>query len=169
MLFRLSVMVGIFLAPCPAAWGQGDPGALIGTWQFVSRIDRDRAGGEHIEPTLGRSPLGLLIYDGAGHVAAQLMARDRRPDACRERPVSAASMNSTFICHYDAYFGRYEVDTASASVTHVLEGALAPPDVGKRLKRHYTVAGDTLTLSFETVGASGRPVTRTLVLHRISH
>ncbi|GAC1421495.1 MAG: lipocalin-like domain-containing protein [Gemmatimonadaceae bacterium] len=161
-------MVGIFLAPFPAARGQGDPKALIGTWQFVSRVDLDRAGREHVEPALGRSPIGFLIYDGAGHVAAQLMARDRRPAACRERTVSV-STNSTFLCRYDAYFGRYEVDEARASVTHVLEGALAPADVGKRLSRHYRVAGDTLTLSFETVGASGGRVTRTLVLQRVSH
>jgi Lipocalin-like domain len=168
VLLRLIVLVAALVAPLRPIRGQGDPKSLVGTWEFVSRIDRDSAGRESVEPTLGRSPLGFLIYDAAGHVVAQLMARDRRLDACSERAASNPT-NSTFICRYDAYFGRYEVNRAKATVTHVLEGALAPADVGKRLPRRYRVGGDTLTLAFETIGASGRRVTRTLVLHRVSH
>ncbi|GAC1652841.1 MAG: lipocalin-like domain-containing protein [Gemmatimonadaceae bacterium] len=169
MPLRVSVIFVVFLVGSSQAQGQGDPKALVGTWRVASRVDRDSMGRESVEPTLGRSPLGFLIYDGSGHVAAQLMARDRSPTACRDRAVKASMHNSTFICRYDAYFGRYEVDTANATVTHILEGALAPADVGKRLPRHYVLTADTLTLSLQTVGASGRRVTRILVLHRISH
>jgi hypothetical protein len=167
MLLRMTALVALLVAPLRLVHTQGDPRSLIGTWQWVSRVDRDSAGRESAEPTLGRAPLGYLIYDSAGHVAAQLMARDRRLDACSERAAGDPT-NSTYICRYDAYFGRYEVDAAKGTVTHVLEGALAPADVGKRLPRRYRVAGDTLVLAFETRSAAGQRVTRTLVLHRIS-
>ena len=167
MVIRLFAVVMALVVPFAHALGQGGTPNLIGTWQFVSRVDRDAAGHEWVEPTLGRSPLGFLIYDAGGHVAAQLMARGRHPGTCSEQSASISG-NSTSICGYDAYFGRYELDVAKSTVTHVLEGSLSPTDVGKRLSRRYRVAGDTLTLAFETTGVAGRRVTRTLVLHRIS-
>lgn len=142
------------------------PRAFVGTWAWVSRVDRDSAGRESAEPAIGRTPLGYLMYDAAGHVAAQLMASDRGANACNER-FGTDPTNSAAICRYDAYFGRVQVDTNSATVVHTLEGALSPGDVGKQLRRTYRLRGDTLTLSFPTV-VSGRAVTRTLTLRRVS-
>ena len=47
-------------------------------------------------------------------------------------------------------------------MTHHLEGALFPGDVGKNITRRFSISGDTLTISFNTTQRDGTPVTRTL-------
>ena len=64
-----------------AAFGAG-PADLVGTWQLVSRVDRDAAGSVVPEPSLGSDPTGYLIYDSAGHVAVQLMKSHRTGSPC---------------------------------------------------------------------------------------
>ena len=144
---------------------------LVGTWHLLSRIDLDSVGGVRTEPVLGNHPLATLIYDRAGHVAAQLMARDRVPADCG-RTTATDPNNSTYICRYDAYFGRYEVtyraDSSAGTVTHIFVGALAPSDVGRRVTRDFQLAGDTLTIRFAARGPTNEPVTRTLVWQRVS-
>jgi hypothetical protein len=78
---------------------------------------------------------------------------------------SAEANNLAQISGYEAYFGRYEVDTAAGTVTHIVDGALSSSDAGRRLTRRVRLAGDTLTIQFEP-GAPGR--TRTLVWQRVS-
>ena len=51
--------------------------SLPGTWQLQSRIDVTSSGERRPEPSLGEDPIALLIYDRAGHFAAQFMKRDR--------------------------------------------------------------------------------------------
>jgi quercetin dioxygenase-like cupin family protein len=149
-------------APGPA------PCELCGTWTLVDRIDR-RANGEVVpEPNLGQDPLGILVYDRAGNVAVQLMRRNRIPN--RGSVVTQATGspdNSGTEDGYDAYFGKYEVDHKDHTVTHSIEGGIAPTDVGKALTRTYARAGDELTLSFETSNG-GASVRRTLRWRRVA-
>jgi len=61
----------------------------------------------------------------------------------------AAAADTNNLAHlggYDVYFGRYEIDTAKRIVAHILDGALGPADVGRRLTRRYRLDGATLTL-----------------------
>jgi len=61
----------------PAASGPSVRAQPVGSWRLVSRQSR-KANGE-VEPDTGLSatPVGVLIYDQSGHVAAQLSRRDR--------------------------------------------------------------------------------------------
>ena len=68
---------------------------------------------------------------------------------------------------YDAYFGTYALDEAHGIVTHHLESALFPGDIGKNITRRFKLNGDTLTIQFDTSLANGTIVTRTLVWTRI--
>src|SRR4051812_34197825 len=45
---------------------------LIGSWRLVSRQSRRTGGEAESDPGLSLVPLGVLIYDQSGHVAAQL-------------------------------------------------------------------------------------------------
>ena len=144
------------------------PAGLIGTWQLVSRIDRDASGNVIPEPSLGSDPLGYLIYDSKGHVAAQLTARNRSPDSAGAITSEANSNNPAHIGGYDAYFGRYEVDAQSRTVTHILDGALAPTDIGRHITRHFELAGDTLTITFEPGTQANGKITRTIIWRRIA-
>lgn len=139
--------------------------ALPGTWRLVSRVDVDETGQEVPEPSLGRAPVALLIYDRSGTFAAQFMKRDRSGPTTA---LGVAGPNNTR-AHggYDAYFGSYTVDDEASSVTQRLEGALTPENVGLVLTRQMKVSGDRLTIELGTTSASGHAVTRTLIWQRV--
>src|SRR5262249_37960083 len=77
------------------ASGQSLRAQLIGSWRLVSRQSR-RANGElEADPGLSTVPLGVLIYDQSGHVAAQLSRRDRTVAMIGEECQAAASTKGT--------------------------------------------------------------------------
>lgn len=138
---------------------------LPGTWRLLSRVDRTDAGERRIDPGLGEDPVALLVYDRAGHFAAQFMKRDRSAPA-PEAPAAGAN-NSRAQGGYDAYFGRYSVDDAQGTVTQHLDGALSQENVGLVLTRAMVVEGDRLTIALRTTAADGVAVTRTLAWERV--
>ena len=144
------------------------PAGLVGTWQLVSRTDRDASGRVLSATGLGEAPIGYLIYDAAGHVSAQLAARDRAGLVCDSTERSPDPNNNANIRGYSAYFGRYEINSGTGTVTHILEGTLSSADAGKRLWRRFHIVADTLTISFEPLGPDGTPRNRTLVWYRVS-
>src|SRR5260221_14768473 len=91
---------------------------------------------------------------------------------CLKASVDAQNVKGTndtaqTILGYDAYFGTYTVDAKAGVVTHHLESALFPGDIGKDIKRNFSISGDTLTIRFHTTTAEGTPVIRTLVWARM--
>ena len=159
----------VLMLLCLGGEGAADTASpLVGTWQLVSRIDRDPAGHVLSETSLGEAPLGYLMYDAAGHVAAQLAARDRSGTLCDSTLGPIEANNNANINGYTAYFGRYEVDPVAGVVIHHLEGALAPRDAGRVLTRRFRVVGDTLTIQFEPGGSADPRRTRTVIWRRVS-
>lgn len=141
---------------------------LIGSWRLVSRISRREDGQVEIDPGLSTTPLGVLIYDRSGHVAAQLSRRDRTVAMIGEECQAAAATKGTSdtaqtVLGYDAYFGTYRVNEKDGIVTHHLEAALFPGDIGKDIVRHFTISGDSLTIIINTTTREGAKVIRTLV------
>ena len=89
-------------------------------------------------------------------------------DECREAErVKGTNDTAQTILGYDAYFGTYTVNAKEHVVTHHLESALFPGDIGKDIKREFEIAGDTLTIRFHTTLRDGTPVVRTLVWARM--
>ena len=143
--------------------------SLIGTWELFFREDRTQLGELHVDPGLGKDPIGLLVYDAGGHFSAQFMRRDRpleRMDAGASS--SAGPNNSRALNGYDAYFGRYTVDEATGVVTQTLVGALAAENVGMVVTRRMEVAGDELMLRLPTAAVDGTPIVRTLKWRRVA-
>jgi hypothetical protein len=145
---------------------------LIGSWRLASRQSK-RANGE-VEADAGLSavPLGVLIYDQSGHVAAQLSRRDRTVAIFGEECEAAAAIKGTpdtaqTVLGYDAYFGTYKIDERDGIVTHHLEAAIWPGDIGKDIDRHFTISDDHLTITFNTTTRGGVKVTRTLIWERM--
>lgn len=89
-------------------------------------------------------PLGLLIYDQSGHVAAQLSRRDPTVAMIREECQAAATKGTSdtaqTVLGYDAYFGTYRINEKDGIVTHHLEAAIWPRDIGKDIDRHFTIS-----------------------------
>ncbi len=145
---------------------------LIGSWRLVSRQSRQEDGQILPDPGLSTLPLGVLIYDQSGHVAAQLSRRGRTTAVFGEECQAAAAIKGTpdtaqTVLGYDAYFGTYTLNEKDGIVTHHLEAAIFPGDIGKSIDRHFTLSGDTLTISFSTTTTVGVKVTRTLVWERM--
>jgi lipocalin-like protein len=141
-------------------------GELVGTWRLISRVVRLEDGTAVEDPGLGKTPLGYLMYDSSGHMAVQVMRRDRPLAIDCATSSFAPSDNSQSVNGYDAYFGRYTIDETSHTVTHHLEGALAAADVGKNLVRKFQVSGDKLTIIVRTNSPKQRQV-RTLTWERV--
>lgn len=145
---------------------------LIGSWRLASR-ETHRANGELVvDPTLSATPMGYLVYDASGHVAAQLSRRGRTVEMLGEECKIATSTKGTpntaqTILGYDAYFGTFTLHEQEGFVTHHLESALFPGDIGKDINRQFKLSGDRLTLSFDTTTQEGEPITRTLVWERL--
>jgi len=140
---------------------------LPGTWELRSRIDHSIDGSIHPDPALGPDPVAWLIYDRAGHFAAQFMKRDRStpmPDA----PAAPGANNSRARGGYDAYFGTYAVDDDAGEVTQRLVGAMSPENVGHVLTRAMQAGATELVIRLDTTAWDGTPVTRTLTWQRIA-
>jgi hypothetical protein len=87
---------------------------------------------------------------------------------CREATqINGTTDTAQTVLGYDAYFGTYTVDEEKGIVTHHLESALFPGDIGKNIKRAFTISADRLTIRFSTTTNEGIPVTRTLVWTRM--
>ena len=138
---------------------------LPGTWELLSREDRTVSGEKRAEPSLGDDPVALLIYDRAGHFAAQFMKRDRSSSSDAVASAAGAN-NSRAIGGYDAYFGTYTVNDADGTVTQRLTGSLAPENVGIVLTRAMEVENDRLVIALQTT-VQGETVTRTLTWKRV--
>jgi hypothetical protein len=125
---------------------------VAGTWKLVL-LENLRPNGEVVYESMGRHPVGLMIYDPTGHVSVQVM-RDPRPATFGTRGPSAATpeeIDAAFRGYY-AHFGTYEVNekegTMSSSVStilHHVEASLLPDDVGTTYKRQVVeFSGDRM-------------------------
>lgn len=124
MVGRIALLVGVasvFMAMAQgAAAGQDKSQAelrkpLIGTWRLVS-IE----GGANPN-TRGTKPTGLIIYDAAGNMAAQI-----QPDRPRKQWTGPLTPELAFeaMRGYTAYFGTYTIDPKAGTVTHHRQGML---------------------------------------------
>jgi Lipocalin-like domain len=102
---------------------------LIGAWHLV-RIEAPRPDGK---PTTIPQPKGMLIYTRDGHMSVQLMY-----------PKSETALSNEYVQDgYEASFGSYDVNEATHTVTHHVQGSLTRDLlVGKDLPRVYQFTAD---------------------------
>lgn len=110
---------------------------FVGTWKLVECIETDPQG-NNIYPW-GRDAIGYLIYTAEHIMSVQMMRKKRDitgvPQTCLD-----------ITKDYNAYFGRFEIDEALKTVTHVLEGNIDPQMIGIRKVRAYSFHEDKLAL-----------------------
>ena len=121
--------------------------SLIGVWTLQSCV-RTLADG-HKEYPFGEKPVGRIECDQEGRVFALLMRSGRRSTVAPGLELDAASAEEIrqAVTGFVAYFGSYEVDDASQTVTHHVEASLVPSWVGTSLKRRFRWDGARLVLT----------------------
>ena len=139
--------------------------ALTGTWALVATGWR-RADGRHANP-FGEGAVGILIYDDAGHMSAQVM-RAARPAPSTEAHAGLDTAMASAVPGYIAYFGDYRVDEVAATVTHTVAGATMPAWVATEVTRGFHIKGDELTLTDSVVSADGVAVEASTTWRRLS-
>ena len=102
---------------------------LIGAWHLVNI----GAPGPDGKPMDIPQPKGMLIYTRDGHMSVQLMY-----------PKSASALSNEYVQDgYEASFGRYDVDEATHTLTHHVQGSVTRDLlVGKDLPRVFQFTED---------------------------
>ena len=100
----IALLVGVFIMQgADSVSGQtasqtGAARRLVGTWRLVSIVPADPQ-----TYTGGLNPTGLIVYDGLGNMAAQIMPDRARPKYIGAQPTPAEAKEA--ITGYTAYWG----------------------------------------------------------------
>jgi hypothetical protein len=133
------VAAGALVAQGHAAFGQAGPQdetakRFIGMWRLVSAPTAER----------GRNPIGLIVYDKSGNMAAQIMPDRTRPKFAGNQPTSEEAKEA--LIGYTAYFGTYTVDAKAGTVTHHRAGNIRPGASVDVVRRFEFVGDDRVLL-----------------------
>ncbi len=119
---------------------------LLGAWQLTHAVTVYPSGSTGPWYQRPGPYTGLLIYSSGSMMSVQIASA--RPDA---RSGSFIDMSAAdrlrYLDTYYAYFGSYEVNTASSEVRHRVETSLDPTEVGRTYTQKVTLAGAELTLT----------------------
>ena len=120
-----------------------DEQQFVGVWRFISEVaTKDDGTPAPPAAALGDSQ-GLLIYTADGFMAVNLMPTHR---AWTTETASIEELRST-VDNGVAYSGRYTVDRAAHTVTHITLTSMDPAYQGKNLIRSYAFKNGDLELS----------------------
>jgi lipocalin-like protein len=137
---------------------------LVGHWRLVSC---EAVTDGRVEHPYGQDAVGQIAYDSAGHVAVQIMRRDRKQFASGDIGVATPDELSAAFVGYVAYFGSYSVDESAGVVTHHLDASWFPNWVGSEQRRFFALEGDRLTLTTPPIQSQGGKSVFRLVWQRL--
>ena len=164
----LIFLTPLYLFSCNHNLPQPATSDFAGTWRLLTRTDKTKDGKIIPETSLGSDPIAILFYDSKGNMSVQIMKRNRETTSGNVTINKDPSpTNTANFAGYDAYFGKYEIDFKNKTITHIIEGALIPSDIGRKLKRNFEFKDNKLHLFFETSNNLSDKVTRTLVWEKI--
>jgi hypothetical protein len=130
----------------------------IGTWEFIADQVVDSEGNVIEQDT---AVSGILIYTKDGYMSVQLLWNNvRQPimsDSIMQNDGNSTGLgigqntwtpeqDNVLIDSYDAYFGKYSVDSAEGIVTHKINGNMRPEKALTEYRRKFLIKGDTLFL-----------------------
>jgi hypothetical protein len=140
---------------------------VVGAWRLIS-VATVRPNGAEVTDWAGPKPTGILMYSADGYMSVHIV-RDPPARWPYQNPeeASVAERAHAFDRYY-AYFGRYSVDLVKGVVTHQVEGALEPNEVGVTYERKFRLENDRLALQTEKFTLGGEQVFNKLVWQRVA-
>ena len=152
----LLMMLALLAIPSTAGPSATDSGArnqFLGAWRLVS-IETIGPKGEVTYPFYGKHPQGMIMYDGSGWMSVQIVSD---PPASVPKDGSwagfvgaPAAEKAAAAEGYYAYFGTWDLDASTSTVTHHIQQSLRPGERGVDGVRHFAFEGDRLTLTAKT-------------------
>jgi hypothetical protein len=143
-----AAMALLFLGVALQVRAQSAKDQLVGTWMLVSIYDA-RPDGSKFDP-FGANPTGILMFDGNGHFAAQLMGSGLPKFASNNRLEGSPEENKAIVQGSICYFGTYSVSEADHTLNYHVESSSFPNFNGADQKRSFTLTGDELTYTGPT-------------------
>jgi Lipocalin-like domain len=116
--------------------------ALVGTWKLESATLTTDKG--EVRNSWGAPPIGFFTYTEGGRMSAILTLDDRKPLSVSDFISAPTNERAEAFATMTAYAGRYTF--TGEEVTHHVEAASMPNDVGTDLKRLAKLDGDKLVL-----------------------
>lgn len=145
---------------------QKDEDKFPGVWRLVSYEFRDEAGA--ISYPFGQDTLGLIMYDHSGMMSVQIIRHDRPLFPSEDMFGAAPETVKAAFEGLNTYYGTFDVDTASQTVTHHVEGASMPNRIGSSQLRQYEFSGNQLILKAPPRLLDGKILTGVLVWERVT-
>ena len=143
--------------------------ALVGAWRLQS-IEIIGPKGSRPDPFYNEDSSGLIIYDPSGWMSVQIVGQPRpsmdapasRPAPAARAPISPrdAQLKAVVLDTYYAYFGTWEFDEATSTVTHSVKASLIPGETGLSYSQTATLEGGRLIFSVRQVTPEGTVVRR---------
>ena len=142
--------VAVLTANLPDGAAQGTVRAqLIGHWRLIgSEQVRE---GEAPVLSLGPSPAGMISYTADGHMLAQLSSTIRPKVRAAD---ATAEQQRELLRSYTAYFGTFDVDETTRTVTHHRDGSQVPGE--RDFVRAIDLRGNRLVLTTPTTLVDGK-------------
>lgn len=140
---------------------------FAGTWRLQdSYAEKD---GVRQPFPLGEGTQGLIMYDDIGHMSAQLMSKERVRFSARIPKDIPLEEVSRAYHEYTSYYGTYTLDVDAGTITHHVEGALAPQWIGGDQLRYFKFNGENLILTTPPMKvADGSKVVNTLIWRKVT-
>ena len=134
--------IGDVSAHSTAARDGGERARFVGTWKLLYRDTPARTGAPVRTIETGR-----LTYDERGNMTVQVAREGREKLASSSDPGQVMSS-------YTAYWGTYVVDEAKGTMTHQIEGSLAPGMIGRPSPHHYEFSSGDQRLALTSPGST---------------
>lgn len=123
-------------------------GKIVGTWALESIEGRDESGNWiPLQDRFGADPVGYINYDSTGHMAVQIMRRNRPLFSAEDRRDVPSEEAKSALLGFTAYFGTFSIDEDEQSVTHHRVGHVVPNLQNVDVKRFYHFYDDQMTLT----------------------
>ena len=162
----ICVLCGLCASLLPAvACGQSLKEQLVGTWTLLSWTRM--VGGVEEPLSVGRDPIGQVMFGADGSLCFNVMRRERPPFTSAEFQAGTAEEKATAYDGYFGFCGRYDVDERDQAIAIRVNLASYPNWTGTTQKRFVQVTGTRLQLSTPPISSRGKPVSNTVVWERM--
>jgi hypothetical protein len=158
----LNAAEGVGMAADRTAAAHATRQELLGAWRLLS-IQIEGPSGSTSDPFYNAEPTGMLIYDASGWMSVQIAGQHRPAmDAPASRPThdtsKHAQLKAAVLDSYYAYFGTWEYDEATSTVTHHVKSSLIPGEAGMSYSQTVTLDDGHLIFTTRRAVAAGAAV-----------